>query len=64
MENMAFFFAELGLMHYSMVIKHRPSMLAASAVYAARWTLERSPRWTETLERHTGYDELQLGYAS
>nr|XP_009393101.1 PREDICTED: G2/mitotic-specific cyclin S13-7-like [Musa acuminata subsp. malaccensis] len=61
MENMTFFFAELGLMHYSMVIKHRPSMLAASAVYAARWTLERSPRWTETLERHTGYDELQLG---
>ncbi|KAJ8493155.1 hypothetical protein OPV22_014876 [Ensete ventricosum] len=60
MENMAFFFAELGLMHYSMIIKHRPSVLAASAVYAARWTLERSPRWTETLERHTGYDELQL----
>lgn len=60
LENMVFFLAELGLMHYSAVISYCPSNIAASAVYAARCTLERSPVWTETLEHHTGYSEDQL----
>ncbi|KAL2238511.1 G2/mitotic-specific cyclin S13-7 [Sesamum indicum] len=60
MENMTFFFAELGLMNYSAVIPYCPSMLAASAVYAARCTLNRIPLWTETLNHHTGYSEDQL----
>ncbi|KAK7276640.1 hypothetical protein RIF29_17783 [Crotalaria pallida] len=60
MENMVFFLAELSLMHYPTVISYCPSMIAASAVYAARCTLERSPYWTETLKHYTGYSEEQL----
>lgn len=61
---MTFFFAELGLMNYSTIIKYSPSKLSASAVYAARCTLNRSPLWTETLKHYTGYSEDQLMYAS
>jgi G2/mitotic-specific cyclin-B, other len=60
MENTVYFLAELGLMHYPTIISHCPSMIAASAVYAARCTLEMTPFWTETLEHHTGYSEDQL----
>ncbi|KAI3862840.1 hypothetical protein MKW98_008680 [Papaver atlanticum] len=56
MENMAFFLTELGLMQYEMV-KLCPSMLAASAVYAARCTLNKTPLWDETLNLHTGFCE-------
>ncbi|KAF8395747.1 hypothetical protein HHK36_019698 [Tetracentron sinense] len=59
MENMVFFLAELGLMHYS-TIMYCPSMLAASAVYVARSTLNKSPLWSETLKHNTGYSEQQL----
>ncbi|XP_073104901.1 G2/mitotic-specific cyclin S13-7-like isoform X1 [Elaeis guineensis] len=59
MEHLAFFFAELGLMHYSMIM-YCPSLIAASAVYAARCTLKKTPFWTETLKHHTGFSELQL----
>lgn len=61
MEHMVFFFAELGLMQYSMIM-YCPSMVAASAVYAARCTLRKSPLWTETLKHHTGFSEQQLLY--
>ncbi|KAB1227448.1 G2/mitotic-specific cyclin-1 [Morella rubra] len=60
MENMVFFLAELGLTHYPIVTSYRPSVIAASAVYAARCTLDKSPFWTETLKHHTGYSEDQL----
>ncbi|XP_038988232.1 G2/mitotic-specific cyclin S13-7-like isoform X2 [Phoenix dactylifera] len=59
MEHMVFFFSELALMQYSMIM-FCPSMVAASAVYAARCTLNKSPLWTETLRRHTGFSEPQL----
>ncbi|XP_078445017.1 G2/mitotic-specific cyclin S13-7-like [Wolffia australiana] len=59
LERMVFFLAELGLMQYSM-IRYTPSMLAASAVYAARCTLNRLPLWSETLEQHSGYSEQDL----
>ncbi|XP_038980658.1 cyclin-B1-1-like isoform X2 [Phoenix dactylifera] len=62
MEHMVFFFAELGLMQYSMIM-FCPSMVAASAVYAARCTLKKSPLWTETLRHYTGFSEPQLLYA-
>ncbi|KAL9992799.1 putative cyclin domain-containing protein [Helianthus debilis subsp. tardiflorus] len=32
----------------------------ASAVYAARCTLKKTPAWTETLKHHTGYYEDEL----
>ncbi|RDX75868.1 hypothetical protein CR513_44205, partial [Mucuna pruriens] len=60
MENMVFFLAELGMMHYPTVILYCPSLIAASAVFAARCTLERSPLWTRTLKHYTGYSEEQL----
>ncbi|CAI9106045.1 OLC1v1005102C2 [Oldenlandia corymbosa var. corymbosa] len=60
LENMVFFFAELGLVNYSTTILYRPSMLAASAVYAARCTLNKTPLWTETLKHQTAYAEDQL----
>lgn len=60
MENMVLYLAELGLMHYSTIILYCPSMIAASAVYAARCTLGKHPFWTETLKHHTGYSADQL----
>ncbi|OAY43340.1 G2/mitotic-specific cyclin S13-7 [Manihot esculenta] len=59
MENMVYFLAELGIMHYD-TIMFCPSMVAASAVYAAGCTLNKSPVWTETLKLHTGFSESQL----
>ncbi|XP_040376156.1 cyclin-B1-1 isoform X2 [Oryza brachyantha] len=59
MEHMAFFFAELGLMQYGLAAS-LPSKVAASAVYAARLTLKKSPLWTDTLKHHTGFTESQL----
>lgn len=63
MENMTFFYAELGLMNYATIIQYSPSKLSASAVYAARCALNRGPSWTETLKHHTGYSEDELMYA-
>ncbi|XP_075506303.1 G2/mitotic-specific cyclin S13-7-like [Primulina tabacum] len=60
LENMAFFLAELGLMNYAAIIPYCTSMISASAVYAARCTLNKSPLWTPTLKHHTGYSEDQL----
>lgn len=62
MENLVFFLAELGLVQYNTVVKYRPSVIAASAVYAARCTLNRSPFWSDTLGHYTGYSEDQLMY--
>ncbi|MQM22165.1 hypothetical protein Taro_055213, partial [Colocasia esculenta] len=60
MEQMVFFFAELGLMQYSMMIPYCTSKLAAASVYAARCTLKKTPFWTQTLKRHTGFSEPEL----
>ncbi|KAL3533492.1 hypothetical protein ACH5RR_007013 [Cinchona calisaya] len=59
MENMVYFLAELGMMNYATII-YCPSMIAASAVYAARCILNKSPLWDETLKLHTGFSEPQL----
>ncbi|XP_020549724.1 G2/mitotic-specific cyclin-1-like isoform X2 [Sesamum indicum] len=58
-ENMVYFLAELGTMNYS-TLRYCPSMIAASAVYAARCTLNKSPLWNKTLRTHTGFSEQQL----
>jgi len=58
---MAHFLSELGMMHYA-TLKYFPSMVAASAVFAARCTLNKAPLWTETLKLHTGYSQGQLMY--
>ncbi|RVW90703.1 G2/mitotic-specific cyclin-2 [Vitis vinifera] len=59
MEEMVFFLTELGLMNYSTIL-YSPSVLAASAVYAARCTLRRIPLWSATLKHYTGYTQDQL----
>ncbi|KGN54685.1 G2/mitotic-specific cyclin S13-7 [Cucumis sativus] len=60
MENLVYFLAELGIMHYNTAMIYCPSMIAASAVYAARCTLKKTPAWDETLKKHTGFSEPQL----
>jgi len=53
------FIAELGMMHYDTTM-FCPSMVAASAVYVARCTLNKTPFWTDTLKKHTGFSVPQL----
>ncbi|KAI7739307.1 hypothetical protein M8C21_026642 [Ambrosia artemisiifolia] len=60
MENMVYFYAELGIMNYEVVIRFCPSMVAAAAVYAARATMNMSQVWHETLEMHTGFTEAEV----
>ncbi|CAK9188543.1 unnamed protein product [Ilex paraguariensis] len=59
MENMVYLLAELAMVNYATVM-YCPSMIAASAVYTARCTLNKLPEWNETLELHTGFSEPQL----
>lgn len=59
LEQMVYFYAELGMMNYEM-IRYCPSMIAAAAVHAARSTLNKIPVWHETLEVHTGFGEEQV----
>ncbi|CAJ1916091.1 unnamed protein product [Sphenostylis stenocarpa] len=59
LEIMTHFLSELGLMHYD-TLMYSPSMVAASAVFAARCTLNKTPLWNETLKLHTGYSQEQL----
>lgn len=56
---MVYFLAELGIMNYAS-IRYCPSMIAASAVYTARCTLNITPVWNDTLKLHTGFSESQL----
>ncbi|KAL2320618.1 hypothetical protein Fmac_029587 [Flemingia macrophylla] len=59
LENMAHFLSELGMIHYANFM-YCPSMIAASAVFAARCTLNKAPLWSQTLKLHTGYSQEQL----
>ncbi|MED6160887.1 G2/mitotic-specific cyclin S13-6 [Stylosanthes scabra] len=59
LENMAHFLSELGMMHYE-TLMYCPSIFAASAVFAARCTLNKTPLWNDTLKLHTGYTQEQL----
>lgn len=59
LQQMILIFGELALMEYRMATAC-PSMVAASAVYAARCTLRKSPLWTKTLKHHTSLNEKQI----
>ncbi|XP_078161696.1 uncharacterized protein LOC144557030 isoform X3 [Carex rostrata] len=59
LENMVYFYGELGLVEYKMIL-YVPCKVAAAAVYAARSTLGKSPLWTDTLQRHTSYSESEI----
>ncbi|KAL3639663.1 G2/mitotic-specific cyclin-1 [Castilleja foliolosa] len=56
---MVYFLAELGMMNYE-TLNYCPSKIAASAVYAARCTLNKAPFWNDTLQMHTGFSEQEL----
>ncbi|CAN6192799.1 unnamed protein product [Urochloa humidicola] len=56
------YLAELTLMDYGF-LKFLPSVVAASAVFLARWTLDQSDLpWNQTLEHYTSYksSDIQL----
>ncbi|CAK9317445.1 unnamed protein product [Citrullus colocynthis] len=60
LEFLANYLAELTLVEYSF-LKFLPSLIAASAVFLARWTLDQSDHpWNPTLEHYTSYNVSQL----
>ncbi|CAA7403095.1 unnamed protein product [Spirodela intermedia] len=55
LEFLANYLAELTLVEYSF-LRFLPSLIAAAAVFLARWTLDEStPPWNPTLEHYTRY---------
>ncbi|OVA19560.1 Cyclin [Macleaya cordata] len=59
LELLSFFMVELCLVEYEM-LRFRPSLLAAAAIYTAQCTLNRTKHWSKTSEWHTNYSEDQL----
>ncbi|XP_059658059.1 cyclin-A2-2 [Cornus florida] len=60
LEFLANYLAELTLVEYSF-LKILPSLIAASAVFLARWTLNQSDHpWNPTLEHYTSYKASDL----
>ncbi|KAB2629408.1 cyclin-A2-2-like [Pyrus ussuriensis x Pyrus communis] len=60
LELLANYLAELALVEYGF-LKFLPSLIAASAVFLARWTLNQSDHpWNPTLEHYTSYKTSQL----
>ncbi|XP_026408487.1 cyclin-A2-2-like isoform X1 [Papaver somniferum] len=55
LDYLAYYLAELTLVDYSF-LKFLPSLVAASAVFLAQWTLDQSSYpWNSTLEHYTNY---------
>ncbi|XP_050366275.1 LOW QUALITY PROTEIN: cyclin-A2-2-like [Argentina anserina] len=60
LEFLANYLAELTIVEYGF-LKFLPSVVAASAVFLARWTLNQSDHpWTPTLEHYTSYKPSDL----
>uniref|UniRef100_A0A2N9G744 B-like cyclin n=1 Tax=Fagus sylvatica TaxID=28930 RepID=A0A2N9G744_FAGSY len=60
LEFLANYLAELTLLEYSF-LKFLPSLIAAAAVFLARWTLNQSDHpWNPTLEHYTSYKASEL----
>ncbi|XP_057521510.1 cyclin-A2-2-like [Amaranthus tricolor] len=60
LEFLANYLAELTLVEYSF-FRFLPSLIAASAVFLAKWTLDQSnDPWNPTLEHYTGYKATDL----
>ncbi|KAL5698507.1 hypothetical protein ACHQM5_029538 [Ranunculus cassubicifolius] len=60
LEFLGNYLAELTLVEYDF-LKVLPSLVAASAVFLARWTLDQSSHpWNPTLEHYTGYKPAEL----
>ncbi|KAI3822046.1 hypothetical protein L1987_09627 [Smallanthus sonchifolius] len=60
LEHLANYLAELTLTEYSF-LKFLPSLVAASAVFFAKWTLDQVEHpWNPTLEHYTNYKASEL----
>ncbi|XP_010421392.1 PREDICTED: cyclin-A2-1 [Camelina sativa] len=60
MEFLASYFAELTLVEYTF-LRFQPSLIAASVVFLARWTLDQSNHpWNPTLQHYTRYEASAL----
>ncbi|KAL2517628.1 Cyclin-A2-2 [Abeliophyllum distichum] len=60
LEFLANYLAELTLTEYSF-LEFLPSLVAASAVFLARWTLDQSDHpWNPTLEHYTNYKASEM----
>jgi G2/mitotic-specific cyclin-B, other len=59
LELVSFFVLELCLVEYQM-LKYRPSLLAAAAVYTAQCAINRCQHWTRISEFHSRYSSDQL----
>ncbi|XP_048595362.1 cyclin-A2-1 isoform X1 [Brassica napus] len=60
MKSLANYLAELTLVEYSF-LRFLPSLIAASAVFLARWTLDQSKHpWNSTLQHYTRYETPAL----
>ncbi|KAK7320716.1 hypothetical protein VNO77_30445 [Canavalia gladiata] len=60
LEFLANYLAELTLVEYSF-LQFLPSLIAASAVLLARWTINQSEHpWNSTMEHYTNYGVLEL----
>lgn len=60
LELLANYLAELTLVEYNF-LKFLPSLIAASAIFLARWTLNQSEHpWNPTLEHYTSYKATAL----
>ncbi|XP_027331498.1 cyclin-A2-2-like [Abrus precatorius] len=60
LEFLANYLAELTLLEYSF-LQFLPSLIAASAVLLAKWTLNQSEHpWNSTMEHYTNYKVLEL----
>lgn len=60
LEFLANYLAELTLLEYGF-LRFRPSLVAASAVFLAKWTLNQSEHpWNSTLEHYTSYKASEL----
>ncbi|WP_411023047.1 cyclin family protein, partial [Salmonella sp. s51228] len=70
--SLAEYICELVLLHHTVALKYKPSMLAAAAVSLACYTLNEA-EWSNALTLHTGYmyeellqcrEELQVMHRS
>ncbi|CAH2073075.1 unnamed protein product [Thlaspi arvense] len=60
LEFLANYLAELTLVEYSF-LRFLPSLVAASAVFLARWTLDQTDHpWNTTLQHYTRYEVAEL----
>ncbi|XP_042488885.1 uncharacterized protein LOC122069021 isoform X2 [Macadamia integrifolia] len=59
LEHLAFYLIELSLVEYQ-ALKFKPSLICASAIYLARFTLQISPAWTKLLRKHAHHEESEL----